>query len=176
MSSPSPNSYKKNSTSKHTTYNLRTLTSTFSFDGSSMVLPLPPPGVYHIRIQFGPKPRYLIENGNFIFTDVEVSGERGLFRLSHNTDDGTVSLYSIAACDYIRFDSGDRDFKFEYGKIAKFELRRPNNAPVKEAVMLRFETKFVRRTFTGLQLYDNEDDASLLEFVPVNERNGNAYV
>lgn len=134
----------------------------FSKNDESLARPLP--GIYHIRDVCE---RYLIEDGNNIY--VKNSLRKGLFRLSHNNDDGTISLFSLARNEYVRSTSRIGFLQFE--EIAKFELLQPKEPSTNGRVMLRVNSnmKFLRASLVSIDLCDSEDDASMFEFVPVRE-------
>lgn len=97
---------------------------------------------------------------------VENSLRRGLFHLVHNTDDGTISLISVARNAYVR---SSPYINFKSGEIAKFELRKSKYASAKGALMLLPNMKFLKEIMNSICRSDNEDEATLFEFVPVQE-------
>ena len=136
------------------------------FSKNAASVALPPPGVYHIRVG---SQRYLVEqeNGNLFF---ENSLRRGLFNLSHNTVDDTISLFSLARNEYVRA-SSDGIRCYEDGKIAKFQLCKPKKASTNGdgGVMLLLNMKFLEASGPVVHLHDSDEEASLFEFVPVHE-------
>ena len=134
----------------------------FSKNDESVARPLP--GIYHIRDVCE---RYLIEDGNNIY--VKNSLRKRLFRLSHNNDDGTISLFSLARNEYVRSTSRIGFLQFE--EIAKFELLQPKKPSKNGRVMLLVNSnmKFLRASLVAIDLCDSEDDASMFEFVPERE-------
>ena len=134
---------------------------------------LPSPGIYHIRIGNVCDERlfyhgYLTENefSNGLVTAIE-SSRKGLFHLSHNNDDGTISLFSLARNEYITATSNRIGFN-NSDKIAKFELRQPE-LPSSGAVKLLVGVgmKFLAVTNNVSFLFDDEKYGYLFEFLPV---------
>lgn len=133
------------------------------FSKNAASVALPPPGVYHIRVG---SQRYLVESENGISLFFENSLRRGLFNLSHNTDDRTISLFSLARNEYVRACSSGIYF-YEYGEIAKFQLCKPKKASTNGGVMLLLNMKFLEASESVINLHDSDEEASLFEFVPV---------
>ena len=135
------------------------------FSKNASGVALPPPGVYHIRVG---SQRYLVESENGISLFFENSLRRGLFSLTHNADDRTISLFSLARNEYVRATSyGIRCY--EDGKIAKFQLCKPKKASTNGGVMLLLNMKFLEASGYVVQLDYSDEKASLFEFIPVQE-------
>ena len=134
------------------------------FSKNASGVALPPPGVYHIRVG---SQRYLVEqeNGNLFF---ENSLRRGLFNLSHNNVDGTISLFSLAQNEYVRA-SSNGIWCYGHGKIAKFQLRKPKKTSTNGGVMLLLDMKFLEASGSVVHLDYSDEKASLFEFIPVQE-------
>ena len=132
------------------------------FSKNASGVALPPPGVYHIRV--GGSQRYLVEYGISLF--FENSLRRGLFSLTHNADDRTISLFSLARNEYVRA-SSDGIWCYEDGKIAKFQLCKPKKASTNGGVMLLLNMKFLEASGSVVHLDYSDEKASLFEFVPV---------
>ena len=132
----------------------------FSKNASSVALPTP--GVYHIRVG---SQRYLVEKGNCL--RVENSLRRGLFNLTHNTGDGTISLFSMARNEYVRANS-DIITCSPYLEIAKLVLCQPKKTSTNGGVMILVNMKFLEASGPVIYLRDSENEASLFEFVPVH--------
>ena len=134
------------------------------FSKNASGVALPPPGVYHIRV--GGSQRYLVEQEQGINLFFENSLRRGLFNLSHNTDDRTISLFSLARNEYVRAFSSGIYFS-EYGEIAKFQLCKPKMTSTNGGVMILLNMKFLEASDSVIRLHDSDEEASLFEFVPV---------
>ena len=137
------------------------------FSKNATGVALPPPGVYHIRV--GGSQRYLVESENGVSLFFENSLRRGLFNLSHNNVDGTISLFSLAQNEYVRTDSSGIYCSPYIMEIAKFQLCKPKKASTNGGVMLLLNMKFLEASGPVVHLDYSDEKASLFEFVPVQE-------
>lgn len=151
---------------------------------------LPPPGIYHIRVvQWAScipgcfEHGYIVEDEYMRLNTSKIPSRKGLFRISHNTGDGTISIFSLTINKYVCTDSRFGTLNFFDGssnsETAKFELCQPVMPSTTGPVTLLVNNEFLkiaydkgRCTCIYVEIhpvinYTSLDDYVLFEFLPV---------